>query len=134
MVVVTTGIGDGPGVILMHEASGMSETCLGLATELAQSGFRMFLPLLFGEPGQRKGFGVRGLFCMRREMHFASRQTSPITQLLQRLVVDVADRTARERVGVIGMCLTGNLVFALMGEAHVGAAVSSRPSLPLTIL
>jgi dienelactone hydrolase len=134
MVVVTTGI-KGPGVILMHEASGMSEHCLGLATELADSGFRMFLPLLFGKPGQSKAFDIRGLFCMRKEMHFlASRRTSPITQLLRRLIVDVANKTEREKVGVIGMCLTGNLVFALMGAAGVGAAISSQPSLPLPLL
>lgn len=135
MVVVTTGTGEGPGVMLMHEASGMSEHCLGLASELADSGFRMFLPLLFGEPGQSKAFDVRGLFCMRKEMHFlASRRTSPITQLLRLLIVNVANRSEREKVGVIGMCLTGNLVFALMGEAGVGAAVSSQPSLPLPLL
>ena len=104
-------------MILMHEASGMSGYCLELATELADSGFRMFLPLLFGQPGQSKDIDVRGLFCMRKEMHFlASRRTSPITQLLRLLIVEVANRTQREKVGVIGMCLTGNLVFALMGE------------------
>lgn len=135
IVVITKGDGPGPGVILLHEAGGMSSHCMDLADELAASGFRMFLPLLFGKPGQGKRVDVRGLFCMRKEMHFlASNRTSPIAGLLRLLIRDVATRTNGERVGVIGMCLTGNLVFALMTESAVGAAVASQPSLPFPFL
>ena len=136
--VYTIGPAGAPPVIVMHELTGLSRSCLDLAEELAVpdggDAFRVYLPMFFGSPGMAKKLPVRGLWCMRREMHFlASNRTSPITGLLRELVVDVAARSSREKVGVIGMCLTGHLVFGLMAETHTGAVVASQPSLPWSI-
>ena len=135
--VYVTGPADRPGVIVMHEAGGMSPTCLDLARDLAaDNGFRVFLPLLFGKPNQerRSGVDMNGLFCMRREMlYWAADATSPITGLIRQLVVEVGERTGRPKVGVIGMCLTGNLTFGLMAEPNVGAVIAAEPSLPLVM-
>jgi dienelactone hydrolase len=130
-----TGPGDRPGVIVMHEAGGMSPACLDLARDLASDwNLRVYLPLIFGRPNQerRSQVDLRGLFCIRREMHlFASDVTSPVTGLIRQLVSEVAVRTGVARVGVIGMCLTGGLVLGLMAQPEVAAAVASQPSLPL---
>ena len=136
--VYSTGRAGRPGVIVLHEAGGMSAHCLRLARELADEdpSFQVFLPLLFGKPGQNTavGFDVRGLWCIRKEMrYFASDLTSPLTGLIRQLVGEVATRTNNQSVGVIGMCLTGNMVFALMADAKVGAAVASQPALPLLV-
>ena len=119
----------------------MSPECMQLAEELAApvggTAFRVYLPRLFGEPAQTTMLGMdfRGLFCIRREMHYlASSRTSPMTTRLRRLVVEITENTNTGQVAVIGMCLTGNLVFGLMAESTVGAAVSSQPSLPFPIL
>ncbi len=45
---------EGPGVVLMHELTGMSPDCLDLAEYLATD-FRVFLPLFYGSPGQNSG-------------------------------------------------------------------------------
>ena len=136
--VYTIGPEEALPVIVMHELSGLSPSCLDLAEELAApeggGAFRVYLPMFFGSPGKEKKLPVRGLWCMRREMHFlASNRTSPITDLLRELVADVAARSSREKVGVIGMCLTGHLVFGLMAETHTGAVVASQPTLPWSI-
>lgn len=136
-----TGPVDRPGVVLLHEVGGMSPQCVGLARELADPAdgpaFRLYLPLLFGKPEQTTLLGVdlRGLFCIRREMHYlASSQTSPMTTRIRRLIVDIAETTtSTNELAVIGMCLTGNLIFGLMAECHVMAAVSSQPALPLQL-
>jgi dienelactone hydrolase len=133
--VYVTGPPSRPAVIVFHEAGGMSPSCVDLARDLAaDGGFRVFLPLLFGKPNQerRSGMDVRGVFCVRREIKLlAGDATSPITGMLRHLVVDVAGRTGHPKVGVIGMCLTGNLVFALMAESNVHAAVTSQPAVPI---
>jgi len=43
--------GSGPGVAVIHELPGMSAACIGLANEIAGHGFSVYLPLLFGKPG-----------------------------------------------------------------------------------
>ena len=116
----------------------MSIECVQLARELANGtpNYRVFLPLLFGQPSQRRCLGIdaRGLFCIRNEMHFfAKNATSPLTDLIRQLVTHVTILTGVPSAGVIGMCLTGNMAFALLAQANVAAAVSSQPSLPLVI-
>ncbi|MGI9594774.1 MAG: dienelactone hydrolase family protein [Acidimicrobiales bacterium] len=132
------GPDDRPGVILLHELPGMVEECVTLGTELstAAEGFEAFqvhMPLLFGSPNQNGGpiDSAKALWCMRNEMSLLSAsKPSPITRWVAALAEDVATRTGVDRVGVIGMCLTGSLVFGLAADTNVGAVVASQPSLP----
>lgn len=130
-----------PGVILLHELPGMVEQCVDLGTELAtphqgREGLQVHMPLLFGTP-REEGSSLdqaKWVWCMRSEMSmFSSSRKSPITEWVAALAADVANRTGVERVGVIGMCLTGSLVFGLIAEPSVGAVVASQPSLPFGI-
>lgn len=127
-----------PGVVLLHELPGMVRECVEFARKLSRpshsySAYRVYMPLLFGSPEQKGGKfdQMKGAICMAREMRLMSAsKRSPITAWVADLTVDVARRTGRDRVGVIGMCLTGTLVFGLVAEPTVGAVVASQPSLP----
>ena len=124
----------GPPVLILHELYGLSESTFELADHLASASprFSPFLPLLFGEANTASlATGLKGVFCLRKEITlFATGKTSPLVSWLRRLIADIAQRTGSESVGVIGMCLTGGMVFGLVAETNVGAGVASQPSLP----
>lgn len=125
--------GAGPGVLLMHELPGMTPSCLKLAARIRDAGYTVYLPLFFGAPGQTlSGLAYgRALFCVRREFHvLARRTTSPIAGWLRALCGRMRDECGGPGVGAIGMCLTGNVVLALMVDDVVMAPVTCQPSLP----
>lgn len=121
---------DGPAVIVLHELFGVSETCLELADFLATD-FQVHLPVLFGPPGRSGTVAAIGrALCVRRELTLLSAgRSSPIAGWLRALARHAAAGVA-SRVGVIGMCLTGGLVFPMVLDPCVGAAVAAQPSLP----
>ncbi len=127
------GPGDAPAVIVLHELPGMVPECVDLGRELAANGYQVHLPLLFGEPGQIGNVLdiAKWTWCIRHEFSLLSRgATSPITAWVADLVRHVATDAGAPRVAVIGMCLTGGLVFGLIAEPGVAAVVASQPSLP----
>ena len=128
-------IGEGPGVLVLHELSGLSETCLRLGKRFADAGMSAHLPLLFGEPGQSSMVkGLRGLFCLRHEFTiFATGRTSPIATWIREAAGHVQARSAGRQVGVVGMCVTGGLALASLTSDAVAAAVASQPSLPVAL-
>ncbi len=132
--------GDGPGVLILHELPGMTPECLNLAEVVRLAGYRVYLPLFFGSPGQDPSKVTIGLtalnVCVRREFRFlATKEDSPITPWLRALSRKVFDQTKSrgKGIGVIGLCLTGGFVLALMLDEHVLAPVMCEPSLPLEI-
>jgi dienelactone hydrolase len=126
--------GKGPAVLLMHELPGMNSPCIKLAEEIAAAGFTVYLPLLFGRPGQNRGLLPAFSICVRREFHlFAAGKRSPITDWIRDLCTHVHALSGGRGIGLIGMCMTGGLVFALCASPTVRAAVTSQPSLPLTM-
>jgi dienelactone hydrolase len=137
-LVYTRGGPDRPAVVLMHELPGMVEECVDLARQLSgphdgHDGYQVHMPLLFGTPGESVSLFnmARYAWCMRNEIHlFKAGVTSPITAWLARLVDEASRRSGSERVAVIGMCLTGGLVFGLMAQTNVRAVVASQPSAP----
>jgi len=126
--------GKGPAVVIMHELPGLDPPCIRLAEEIAASGFAAYLPLLFGRPGQELGVLPMMSMCVRREFSlFARGKSSPITYWLRDLCAHVHTIRGGPGIGVIGMCLTGGLVFALVASPAVLAAVSCQPSLPFSL-
>lgn len=53
--------GSGPGVLVMHEAPGVSDRCLALADRLIGAGFSAYLPLFFGKPGMDNNWSAQRL-------------------------------------------------------------------------
>jgi dienelactone hydrolase len=127
--------GLGPEVVVLHEASGMTDACLKLGLILAES-FRVHIPLLFDEPGGESG-ALRSAknmarLCVSREIDlFAASKTSPIVDWLRALCRRLKELSGEEGVGVIGMCITGGFALALVADDAVLAPVVAQPSLPL---
>ena len=125
--------GSGPGVVLTHELPGMTRRCIDLAGELARE-FSVYLPLLFGKPGDYAPLRSFFRLCIGREFRlFASGGGSPIADWLRALARRVHRECGGPGVGVVGMCLTGNFAISLMAEPAVLAPVASQPSLPIAL-
>ena len=130
--------GEGPAVVVMHEIPGITPEVAGFARRVAEAGYSVFLPDLFGTPG--KPFGLPYVAeqmvraCISREFHvLASHRASPITDWLRALCCEAHAECGGPGVGAIGMCLTGNFALALMVDPCVMAPVLSQPSLPFGI-
>jgi len=130
--------GTGPGVVVMHEIPGITPTVAHFATRVAEAGFRVYLPHLFGTPG--KPYSTPYVLsqitrvCVSREFAvLARRESSPITQWLRALCRRAHAECGGPGVGALGMCLTGNFALALMVDESVMAPVLSQPSLPFGV-
>ena len=126
--------GEGPAVILLHELPGLTHETVEFAEWIADRGFHVVMPLLFGRPLQHPVLGLLKfpILCIRREFNnFAAGRSSPITVLLRALCRKLHAEHGGPGVGAIGMCYTGGFVFAMMVEAALLAPVAAQPSLPL---
>lgn len=131
--------GDGPGVVVMSEIPGITPKVAEFAARVADRGYRVWMPDLFGEPGRPPtalyALGSMARACVSREFTvFLTRRRSPITEWLRALARAMhAERPDDPGVGAIGMCLTGNFALALMLDPCMQAPVLSQPSLPFRL-
>ena len=130
--------GEGPGVVVMHEIPGIIPEVSRFATRVAEEGFRVFVPDMFGTPGREfsGGYAAGQMLraCISREFHvLASDGSSPIVDWLRALCRHAHEACGGPGVGALGMCLTGNFALALMVDPSVVAPVLSQPSLPFPI-
>lgn len=126
--------GDGPGVILLHELPGLTHETVEFAEWIADRGFHVVMPLLFGSPLQNPMLGLlkSPVLCVRKEFNnLAAGKSSSITVSLRALCRKLHAERGGPGVGAIGMCYTGGFVFAMMVEASLLAPVAAQPSLPL---
>ncbi len=121
-------------VILMHELYGMSIETLEFAEQLFEAGYRPHLPLFFGTPGKARAVnGIWSFLCMRRLFAAFERDTNaPLAQWVRALAAELCDE-AQQPVGLIGMCMTGSMVFAAIADPNVTAPIAAQPSLPFGI-
>jgi dienelactone hydrolase len=127
--------GVGPGVVVMHEIPGIHPGVAAFAARLADAGFSVAMPVMFGTPGKPVSTGyILGQIlhaCISKEFRLlAARESSPITDWLRALCRHLHAELGGKGVGAIGMCLTGNFALALMVDEAVMAPVLSQPSLP----
>lgn len=123
--------GEGPAVVIIHELPGMTVECVELAARLADEGYRVHMPLLFGEPLQNYGATPLLWGCVRREFNLLSaRGKSPITDYLRALARAASKESGGKGVGAIGMCLTGSFALSMMLDQELMAPVVSQPSMP----
>lgn len=132
--------GSGPPVILLHELPGFGPEFWRLAHRIAAAGFRVCAPSLYRPadasaaraaeaPGLAAGL-IRA--CISREIHlFASDGAGPLTGWLRALARHLATQGGHPRVGVVGLCMTGNFAWSVAVEPVVAASVAAEPSLPL---
>jgi dienelactone hydrolase len=124
--------GDGPSVLVLHELPGMTPFDIDFAFRLSKT-FRVYLPLLFGEPGEDR-FERRLLGeCVFGPWPWEEFEPKhPWIPPLLKLIEAIHER-APSRIGVVGMCLTGMLPISLMASPHVVAPVICQPTMPLPI-
>ena len=130
--------GDGPGVVVMHEIPGITPEVKRFAEIVADDGFRVYLPHMFGTPEKplSNGYamGQMARACISREFSVLARgESSPITDWLRALCRRAHEDCGGPGVGAIGMCLTGNFALSLMVDEAVMAPVLSQPSLPFPL-
>ncbi len=130
--------GTGPAIVVMHEMPGITPEVAAFGRRLADAGFTVFLPHLFGTPGQPLSAAyllvTLGRACVSREFAvLAADRSSPITDWLRALARHAHARCGGPGVGALGMCITGNFALALMLDDAVTAPVLSQPSLPFPV-
>lgn len=130
--------GSGPGVVIVHEIPGITPEVARFGRWVAEAGFTVYMPSLFGEPGRPLSPGYAGAqllrACINREFRVLTRRgSSPITRWLRALCRDVHAVLGGPGVGVVGMCLTGNFALTLLADPSVMAPVLSQPSLPFAL-
>ncbi|HEU4854615.1 MAG TPA: dienelactone hydrolase family protein [Nitrosospira sp.] len=126
--------GGGYGVILLHELPGLTSETVEFAEWLADRGFHVVMPLLFGKPLQSIALGLlkAPFVCIRKEFNnLAAGKSSGITVSLRSLCRKIHAERGGAGVGAIGMCYTGGFVLAMMLEEALLAPVAAQPSLPL---
>jgi dienelactone hydrolase len=128
--------GKGPAVLVMSEMPGIYPHVARFARWVRDAGFTVWMPNLFGTPGQPvsipRGLAVMARACISREFRaFAADASSPITDWLRALAAHAHPLCGGHGVGAIGMCFTGNFALSLMLEPAVRAPVLAQPSLPL---
>lgn len=130
--------GEGPAVIVMHEVPGISIEVARFARKVADSGFTVFMPHLFGVFGRKTSEAARvrelAKLCISREWHvLAENRSSPIAEWLRALGGHVHRETGGRGVGAVGMCVTGNFALTLTLDPWVVAPVMAHPSFPLPL-
>lgn len=130
--------GRGHAVIVMAEIPGITPQVAEFATRVADSGFSVYLPQLFGTPLREVSPGyladTTSRICISREFRvLASNHSSPIVDWLRALARQAHGECGGPGVGAVGMCLTGNFGLAMMLDAPVIAPVLSQPSLPFGV-
>lgn len=128
--------GSGPAVIIMSEIPGITPQVAYFARRVAESGFSVYMPYLFGETMRpfSKPY-VRSIIlknCISREFRvLAAHRSSPIVDWLRALANQAHAEQGGKGVGAIGMCFTGNFALGMMLGTKLLAPVLSQPSLPL---
>jgi dienelactone hydrolase len=130
--------GSGPAVIVMSEMPGITPQVARFGRMVADDGFSVFMPQLFGEPLRppTRGYAIRTILkgCISREFRvLASNESSPIVEWLRALARHAHAQCGGRGVGAIGMCFTGNFALGMMLNAPVIAPVLAQPSLPFAV-
>lgn len=126
--------GTGAPVLVLHELPGLDEPNVGFADRLAAAGFEVHLPWLFGPALRSDTLGNWRRLCVSAEFgRLQAGVSAPVTDWLRALAAGLVAQRPGQRVGVVGMCLTGAFVVPLILEPGVVAAVASQPALPLSL-
>lgn len=120
--------GSGPAVVLIHELPGMVPECIDLGRKLADDGYAVYMPLLFGEPGGNYGMTPLLWPCIWKEFSVLStRGKSPAADWLRALARKAFAERGGKGVGAIGMCFTGRFALSLMMDREMIAPVICQP-------
>jgi dienelactone hydrolase len=119
-----------PPVILLHELPGLMPETVSFADALVGKGYRVYMPLFFGRFGHRAGLRAFAV-CPGPSFNCLSEKEGRVVTKLRALRDRIASdhRARNQKLGIIGMCLTGGMPLALVDE-NVAAVVLSQPAIP----
>ncbi len=121
--------GPWPGVVVVHDAFGMSDDMRDQADWLAAAGYVALLPDLYSRDGRTQGWGR--VPCVARTMQQVSRGEGPAFARLEAARAALADREdCTGTVGVIGFCMGGGFALLLAGRPGWSAASVNYGILP----
>jgi dienelactone hydrolase len=128
--------GDGPSVLVLHELPGVDRRTIAVAERVREAGFRVVVPVMVGPAHDDSSpldmLANLGRICVSREVvALGRRRTSPIVGWLLALARSEAQAGGHDRVGVVGMCLTGGFAIGMAVDPLIGVAVASQPGLPI---
>ena len=126
----------GPAIVIVHEIYGFSPALARLCRWLRDGGFRVYAPILFGDPDATNKEVIDPLrilrLCISREFNImASNRSSPVTNWLKQLARQAHAECGGGGVGAIGLCLTGGFALSMAVDPVVLAPLMGEPSLPL---
>lgn len=122
-------------LVMLHELPGMIPQFTDTARKLANDGFRVYAPLIFGQPEDELRL-ARFFFqyCVARQMRALfwpdGDRPAGLTHFLLSLIEHASRENDGAAVGVIGMCMTGGFALAGIASPACNGAVSCQPSLP----
>ena len=127
-----------PLVFVLHEIPNPTPEVFDLGRKLMAEGYCVHIPVFFGKPNRPFSTGPAiaelGLGCIRKAFSvFASDASSPAVDWLRQLCLDRMKDLSQKKVGMIGMCFTGNFALGLCAEEWMQAPVLSQPSLPYPV-
>jgi dienelactone hydrolase len=129
---------EGPLVVVMPEIPGVTPTVSAFARRVADEGFAVAVPNLYGIPDKPPSplYLASSLMeaCISKEFKiFARHEASPVTDWIRALCRSLREQLGGCKVGAVGMCLSGNFALALMMDDWMLAPVLSQPSLPVAM-
>ena len=126
--------GSGPPILLLHEIPGLIPETVRFADSLVKRGYRVYLPLFFGKFHDDVGLPRQLVVCAGLNFNCYSGKESRVLGKLAMLRTRIENdrQHAHQKIGIIGMCLTGGMPLALVGK-RVGAIVLSQPSVPFPL-
>lgn len=118
-----------PGILLLHEAFGVTSQIKEDAKELAGLGYGVLVPDLYSETGAAR-------YCIRQfitEAGMKNRSSNPAVHELFHVLdyLETLPCIDRERIGAVGMCLTGGFILHLARRPELKAPVIFHHSLGL---
>ena len=120
----TPPLGEGPGLIVVQEIFGVNEHIRAVADDYARQGYVVLAPDLFwrAEPGVELGYDAEGM-----QRGVALRARIPMELTVSDLEATAAVLRQRSdvagRIGAVGYCYGGRLVFALAATGAIDAGV-----------
>ena len=123
---------NGRPVIIMHEIFGLQPSVVAFARLLIAAGFKVYMPVLFGTSDPANTKWLRAMPCVMFEFRVLTNNgPGPWADWIRGLAsFAYTSNPPGKGVGVIGLCVTGNLALSAALNPHVTAPVMSEPSLP----
>jgi dienelactone hydrolase len=130
--------GAGPGVVVIHEAPGITPSVADFIRRVIDAGFTVAAPVLTGTPGKPPSLPyIAQAFssvCVSKEFSaWATNNTSPVIEWLRALARDLHETAGGPGVGAVGMCFTGGFALAMSVDEAMRAPVLSQPSMPFPL-